>query len=183
MTPIRFEIRIEQLKDIFDEWSRERPDGSEISRAAILRRTELVQILKDILASFEGGEESDASEVSDSVPSDDGSDAMSVEEGDAETLPTGTLLFPGPGVLHVWVAWFTHMLIFVAGSPGELTALELEELFGIHLSIDMYMCCFVLREDVEPAIPSEHDDVDQGRSSEQDSFRGCTKIQFYTLQA
>ena len=49
-----------------------------------------MQILKDILASFEGGEESDASEVSDSVPSDDGSDAMSVEEGDAETLPTGT---------------------------------------------------------------------------------------------
>ena len=39
-----------------------------------------MQILKDILASFEGGEESDASEVSDSVPSDDGSDA----------LPTGT---------------------------------------------------------------------------------------------
>ena len=39
MTPIRFEIRIEQLKDIFDEWSRERPDGSEISRAAILRRS------------------------------------------------------------------------------------------------------------------------------------------------
>ena len=69
------------------------------------------------------------------------------------------------------------------GSPGELTALELEELFGIHLSIDMYMCGCVLREDVEPAIPSEHDDVDQGRSSEQDSFRGCTKIQFYTLQA
>ena len=30
--------RIEQLKDILDEWSRGRPDGSEISRVAIIRR-------------------------------------------------------------------------------------------------------------------------------------------------
>ncbi|CAE7909561.1 unnamed protein product, partial [Symbiodinium necroappetens] len=77
---------IEQLKDILDEWSRGRPDGSEISRVAIIR-TEKVQILKDILASWEdGGEESDASELSDSAPSDsgdDGSDAASVDEGDA----------------------------------------------------------------------------------------------------
>lgn len=32
-------IRIEQLKDILDEWCRGRPDGSEISRAAIIRRS------------------------------------------------------------------------------------------------------------------------------------------------
>lgn len=57
-----------------------------------LLRTEKVQILKDILANWDDDGESDASELSDSAPSDsadDGSDAASVG-GDEEILPEGT---------------------------------------------------------------------------------------------
>ncbi|OLP77950.1 hypothetical protein AK812_SmicGene41930 [Symbiodinium microadriaticum] len=148
---------IEQLKDILDEWSRGRPDGSEISRVAIIR-TEKVQILKDILASWEdGGEESDASELSDSAPSDsgdDGSDAASVDEGDAaEGEPElDQPSEPKNKKTRPPVPVFEEPAAMAEGSPDELTALELQE--------------------VEAEAPPEDDDMDHGRSSEQDSFRG-----------
>ena len=61
------------------------------------------------------------------------------------------------------------------GSPDKLTALELQE-FGnsfkhAHVVGSNYM--FILWQEVEAEAPPEDDDMDHGRSSEQDSFRGC----------
>ncbi|CAE7608325.1 unnamed protein product, partial [Symbiodinium microadriaticum] len=245
---------IEQLKDILDEWSRGRPDGSEISRdhdlyepfdfisdeevekafhllapivaafgkkvpnaskiksalcwlnrehliwpvptkkkvinewsqfnagtiraravylVRLYRKTEKVQILKDILASWEdGGEESDASELSDSAPSDsgdDGSDAASVDEGDAaeghivwSPVDIKSLQAPAAAGAPVEPAAMEPAAM-AEGSPDELTALELQE--------------------VEAEAPPEDDDMDHGRSSEQALTEGAEEEELLKLQS